>query len=175
MFAGMIRAAGANLLLNTTVNSISKHGSQYSVETTSANELGETSSTEDIYDTVVLAAPFQYADLELEDGLLKHIPDKIPYVRLHVTLFTSPHTLNGTHFNLKEGDTVPSTILTTLPPNTVLEDLKDEAGPAGFFSISTLRPILNPETGANEYLYKIFSPEKITSEQLSVLLGGSGK
>jgi len=177
IFDSMIKASNSNLNLNTTVDSISKSGGSYSVKTTSINDLGEPATSEDVFDTVVLAAPYQYADISMPRDLLKHTPDKIPYVRLHVTLFTSPHKLGGALFGLKEGETVPSTILTTLPQGKVPEDGGDngEAGLAGFFSISTLRPIKNPKTGQKEYLYKIFSPTEFGAKQLSILLEATGK
>lgn len=177
IFDGMIKHSGAYLSLNTTVDSISKSGNSYKIKTTSTNDVGERIATEGLFDTVVLAAPYQYANINMPGDLLKHTPDKIPYVKLHVTLFTSSHTLGGAAFGLKEGEIVPSTILTTLPPGDLPKGEEDigEAGKAGFFSISTLRPVKNPKTGQNEYLYKIFSPTELGGEQLSKFLGTDGE
>jgi len=125
--------------------------------------------------TVILAAPLQFSNIDIEKGLLKVTPDEIPYVKLHVTLFTSNKTLNPIFFNITPGTEVPTTILTTLPPGEEVPANQSEGvGPAGFFSISTLRQLINPETLEKEYLYKIFSPKAVTSEFLSSILGAEG-
>ena len=49
------------------------------------------------------------------------------------------------------------------------------AGSTGFFSISTLRTVINPKTLQKERLYKIFSPAKLTSDFLSNILGAPSK
>jgi prenylcysteine oxidase/farnesylcysteine lyase len=170
IFDNMIKTANATLHLNTTVSGIKKKGGKYQLDISSKNGTGLSGSREQGFDTVVLAAPFQYSDIELEKDLLKRIPDKIPYVHLHVTLFTSIHKLNPLAFNLAPGAEVPDSILTTLPPGEVPSDPENGVGPAGFFSISTLRTLVNPKTIQKEYLYKIFSPREITPDFLSNIL-----
>lgn len=174
IFDQMVQAANVNLLRNTTVNSIVKSNTQYSVKVESVHDDGISTLKEEVFDAVVLAAPFQYAQINFPEKLLKHVPDEIPYVKLHVTLFASPYRLSHLYFGLKETDVMPVSILTTLPPNSVLNGTDDESGPAGFFSISTLRTVSNPKTGETEFLYKIFSPQKITSGFLSGILGVPG-
>jgi len=171
IFDGMINASNATLHLNTTVSGIKKKDRKYHLTTLSKNSTSEATVTkEQAFDTVVLAAPLQFSDIKLEKDLLKHIPDKIPYVQLHVTLFSSIYKLNPLAFNLAPGADVPDTILTTLPPDEIPSDPEDGVGPAGFFSISTLRTLVNPKTIQKEYLYKIFSPRAITPEFLSNIL-----
>jgi len=126
---------------------------------------------EESFDTVVLAAPLQFSGITTEKDLLKHTPDYIPYVKLHVTLFTSPYPLNGAYFNVAPGAEVPTTILTTLPTDEVPENPEKGVGSPGFFSISTLRTVVNPKTLHKEYLYKVFSPEELTFKFLSGILG----
>lgn len=175
IFDNMVTASNATALLNTTVSAIKKRKGRYSIQTATTNSLGQATTNEEPYDTVVLAAPLQYSNISIEKGLLKITPDEVPYVTLHVTLFTSPQTLNPLFFNITPGSDVPNTVLTTLPPGEEVPPKQDEGvGPAGFFSISTLRKLVNPETLENEYLYKIFSPKKLTSEFLSGLLGIEG-
>jgi prenylcysteine oxidase/farnesylcysteine lyase len=164
IFDNMLKFSNATILLNTTVNGVSKKNGRYSITTSSKDA---NLSNEESFDTVVLAAPFQYSGLQLEEGLLKHTPDNIPYVRLHVTLFTSTRTLNPLYFNLAPGEDTPTTILTTLRPDEIPEE---GAGSTGFFSISTLRTLINPKSLEKEHLYKIFSPQKVTSEFLSDIL-----
>ena len=172
IFDGMLKASNANLKLNSTVSNISRHKSRYHVKISSQDAItGETYSNEEPFDTVVIAAPFQYSDIELDEDVLKRTPDKIPYVKLHVTLFTSPCRMNPIYFGLAQDAEVPSTILTTLPPDEGPLDPENGVGSPGFFSISTLRPIINPKTLQKEYLYKIFSPRKVTADFLSGILG----
>jgi prenylcysteine oxidase/farnesylcysteine lyase len=177
IFAGMLNASNASTLLNTAVTSISKSKSKYSLKTSTTDSLtGNLSTNEESFDTIILAAPLQFSQLTLADGLIKHVPDEIPYVTLHVTLFTSPHAINQTFFNLSPKDEVPSSILTTLPKDAPLpEKPEDSVGSPGFFSISTLRTVVNPETLEKEYLYKIFSPKAVTSSFLSEILNVHGK
>ncbi|PMD67362.1 Prenylcysteine oxidase [Hyaloscypha bicolor E] len=172
IFAGMLNASNASTLLNTAVTSISKSKSKYSLKTSTTDSLtGNLSTNEESFDTIILAAPLQFSQLALADGLIKHVPDEIPYVTLHVTLFTSPHAINQTFLNLSPKDEVPSSILTTLPKDAPLsEKLEDSVGSPGFFSISTLRTVVNPETLEKEHLYKIFSPKAVTSSFLSEIL-----
>ena len=173
IFDGMLNASNATVHLNTTVDLIKKIRGKYSLKVSSRHhESDTTTSKEQLFDTVVLAAPFQFSDIELETDLVKRIPDKIPYVKLHVTLFTSTEKLNPIFFGLEPGAEVPDSILTTLPPDTETpNDPTEGVGPAGFFSISTLRTLVNPKTIQKEYLYKIFSPEKVSSSFLSGILG----
>jgi len=171
IFDGMLSASNATVRLNTTVDGVSKQNGKYLIKSSSKNSSSTTKeSQEESFDTVVLAAPLQFSDLEIEKDLLKYTPDNIPYVTLHVTLFTSTRTLNPLFFNLTPSAEVPTTVLTTLQPDEIPLDPEDGCGPAGFFSISTLRTVINPKTLEKEHLYKIFSPRKITSEFLSDIL-----
>ncbi|KAL3426228.1 prenylcysteine oxidase [Phlyctema vagabunda] len=168
IFDSMLKASNATVHLNSTVTNISKQNGKYVIKTSSPDATtGEVNTIEEPYDTVVLAAPLQYSDIEIEEGLLKHTPDKIPYVQLHVTLFATPLTLSPAYFNLAPDAPVPNTILTTTPPKEDLGNSNDGVRKAGFFSISTLRNVINPKSLEEEYLYKIFSPEKLTSDFLS--------
>lgn len=172
IFHHMLKAAGASVLLNTTVTGLKRKNGRYMVQVASHKDsLDAGKTTDKTFDTVVLAAPLQFSGIDVQEDLLKHIPDEIPYVKLHVTLFTSPLKLSGAHFNLKEGAEVPTTILTTLSPDEDPGNRHKIVGKSGFFSISTLRSITNPKTMGKEYVYKIFSPEKVTEEFLSSLFG----
>jgi prenylcysteine oxidase/farnesylcysteine lyase len=175
IFDGMLNSSKALTLLNTTVTSITRSSGKYNIKTStpSLDSPDVLLSNSEPFDTVVLAGPLQYSDISIQKGLLKRIPDSIPYVTLHVTLFTSPHTLSGSFFNLTPGTAVPSTVLTTLPPNVVPANSTHGVGPSKFWSISTLRKVINPTTLEKEYLYKIFSPSPITPSFLSSLLNTS--
>jgi prenylcysteine oxidase/farnesylcysteine lyase len=178
IFDGMLNASNSTILLSTAVDAIAKEKGKYVVKTLSNNATSVADILphhEEAFDTVVLAAPLQYSGIKMEKDFLKHIPDEIPYVNLHVTLFTSLLPLNGAYFNLAPDAEVPTTILTTLPPDEVPADPQHGAGSTGFFSISTLRTVVNPKTLQKERLYKIFSPEKVTAEFLTNILGSPGK
>lgn len=175
IFDGMLRAAGAKVMLNTSVSGIShRKGGAYDVQYQPVNSLDveNEGSQVDEYDTVVLAAPLQFSGIDLSRALT-NLPDRIPYVELHVTLFASPHKLSPLAFNLAGGSSVPEIVLTTLPDGADRGKSGDEAGPVGFFSISTLRKIANPAATPPrmEYLYKVFSPQPLTSEFMARLLG----
>jgi len=170
IFAGMVNASDATIHLNTSVTGVKKSKGKYRVASTKETATS-IQTTDDPFDTVVLAAPLQYSQIEIEKGTLRHTPDAIPYVTLHVTLFTSTKTLNPVYFNLAQDAEAPTTILTTLSPNETTLDPENGVGSPGFFSISTLRTIVNPRTLEKEYLYKIFSPQKVTAEFLSDILG----
>ena len=174
IFDGMLKLSNATVHLNTTVTSVKKTKGKYTLTSSATDPKGVviTNKEEQKFDIIVLASPLQFSGIDIEKDMLKQTPDEIPYVRLHVTLFTSTHKLNPAFFGLAPDAEVPSTVLTTLPPGTETPaDPEDGVGPAGFFSISTLRVVINPKTLQKEYLYKIFSPRKITPVFLSGLLG----
>jgi len=172
IFAAMLNASDAKVRLNTAVTKVKKSKGKYRIMSVPKDTIsGVNIGTEELFDSIVLAGPLQFSDIEIEKGFLKHTPDKIPYVTLHVTLFTSSSTLNPTYFNLAPDAETPTTVLTTLSPDEVPPNPEDGVGSSGFFSISTLRTLVNPRTLEKEYLYKIFSPHKITSDFLSSILG----
>ncbi|KAK6598619.1 prenylcysteine oxidase [Botrytis cinerea] len=173
IFDNMIQSSNATVRLNHTITEISQVRDQekYNVKTITTDATGVSHINEEPFDTIIIAAPLQYADIKMASDLLQHTPDEIPYVTLHVTLFTSPYGLNPAYFNLGPNEQVPTAILTTLPKNIPAPtDPKEFAGPVGFFSISTLRRVINPTTLEYENLYKIFSPRPLTSEFLSSIL-----
>ncbi|KAF7934091.1 uncharacterized protein EAE97_008451 [Botrytis byssoidea] len=173
IFDNMIQSSNATVRLNHTITEISQVRDQerYNVKTITTDAIGVSHINEEPFDTIIIAAPLQYTDIKMSSDLLQHTPDEIPYVTLHVTLFTSPYGLNPAYFNIGPNEQVPTTILTTLPKNIPAPtDPKDFAGPVGFFSISTLRRVINPTTLEYENLYKIFSPRPLTSEFLSSIL-----
>src|SRR4051812_19034903 len=100
IFHNFVEASGANLRLNTTVMNFMKQDGKYLVRTSQTPN----ASNAFAFDAVVLAAPLQFSGIQLPKDIFKHVPDEIPYVKLHVTLFTSPLKLNGAYFNLKDGD-----------------------------------------------------------------------
>lgn len=174
IFAGMLKAAGANVRLDERVSEIHKNGNDtYSVVSPTDDSTGVASQGHtDTFDTVILAAPLQFSDIKFSP-VLPTPPDAIPYVKLQVTLFASRHLLSPAAFNLPDATSVPQVILTTLPPDVDLGSREDGVGPAGFFSLSTLGAVANPSSNPprTEFLYKVFSPKPLTTAFLSSVLG----
>jgi prenylcysteine oxidase/farnesylcysteine lyase len=177
IFEEMVYHSARSVHLSSQVTDIKRHDDgAFSIIAKDAENADNTGPTvSENFDTIILAAPYQFSGLRIEPPP-QHTPDEIPYVNLHVTLFTSPHILYPGAFKLKDSEIVPSVILTTLLEG---EDPGTKpigyAGKAGFFSISTLRTVENPKSGKKEHLYKIFSPEEIDSKFLNKILGVSSK
>ncbi|KAL9003114.1 MAG: hypothetical protein Q9188_003996 [Gyalolechia gomerana] len=182
IFDGMIKSSGANLLLNTSVTSITKNltSNTYAIKSSTHSAPDSHSTNDDnesTYNTIILASPLQFSNISF-DPALPDPPPSIPYVSLHVTLFTSPYSLSPTFCNLPPSSSeeeIPTTILTSTSP-------KNKTIP--FYSISTLRTVTPPirlaggdegddmlcRTRENEFLYKIFSPESMNTSFIHSLL-----
>ncbi|KAF2177414.1 Prenylcysteine oxidase [Zopfia rhizophila CBS 207.26] len=170
IFSHMLKSSSSTLHLNATVKKISKQPNSTYLLTTSSFSASDSPQT---FDTVILAAPLQFSNLVI-DPAPKHVPDQIPYVKLHVTLFASPHKLSPLAFNLAPEKSVPQYVLTTLPPGENYGSDPNGVGTPGFFSISIVGEGLNPHTSPTnrpEYIYKIFSPKRIDEGFLSRVLG----
>lgn len=169
IFEGMLKASRADVRLNTTVASIARNTD----DTLTLTSVPDNSDEEaQVFDEVVIAGPLQYSNLTIHTPL-EHTPGEIPYVTLHVTLFSSPHRLSPKAFNLN--DNLPETILTTLPKGTDLGSDRHGVGPAGFWSISTVQAVRPPSPWENSthekhYVYKIFSPTRPSASFISRLL-----
>ncbi|KAK4542383.1 hypothetical protein LTR36_006840 [Oleoguttula mirabilis] len=170
IFDNMIAAANATTMLETEVSSLERRGDSYLLSYHNAVEKSSLDLRAQLFDAVILAAPYQFADLNVTFAL-PHTPEKIPYVELHVTLLTSPHLLSPAFFGLPVDKPAPKVILTTLPLEEEPKEGADGCGSPGFFSISLLRLVINPHSGQQEYLYKIFSPSPPDSTFLTHLLG----
>ncbi|KAL4980654.1 Prenylcysteine lyase-domain-containing protein [Aspergillus desertorum] len=179
IFDGMLKSAQANVQLNHTVTSIIRNKDN-TVTLTYKDEQSIRQQKAD-FDEAVIAGPYQYSGINISSAP-EHIPDTIPFHKLHVTLFSSPHRLSGKYFNLKNSaDTPPETILTTLPSGTDLGNSEEGVGPAGFWSISTLRTVKAPSNSnyypgdpalkTKHYVYKIFSPTRPNEAFIRDILG----
>jgi len=178
IFANMIGTSAKQHLLSTEVRTIERQqdgtftvGAKMGCCNTEADHPGE-SATSGVFDVIILATPYQFSSIDFTPPI-QFTPETVPYVNLHVTLFTSPHRLSPSAFNLPPDQLVPNAVLTTLPEN---EDSApgnaSQAGSPGFFSISTLRQVTNPsQPDRTEYLYKIFSPTSINATFLARILG----
>lgn len=171
IFDGVLGASAADVRLNTTVTAIVRN--QDGSVSLSSKSNTATVQTHETYDEVVIAGPLQYSDLSIQPPL-EHTPDVIPYVNLHVTLFSSPHRIAPQYFGQDPNSQVPETILTTLPEGLDLGSNPAGVGPSGFWSISTLRTVersTEDSESTPHYVYKIFSPEQPTAEFIAAILG----
>ncbi|KAK0713201.1 Prenylcysteine lyase-domain-containing protein [Lasiosphaeria miniovina] len=180
IFEKMVHKSGAGLLLNTSVVSIglASHDKdtqdrvRYTLEVApSSNSSSSAEKYPLVFDDVVIATPYQFSKIAAGDGVIQHSIDAIPYVQLHVTIFSTPFRFSPAFFGLTDTTAIPGTVLTTLNKDDDPTSGVEGVGKAGFFSISTLRKVQNPKTKKEEYLYKIFSPAAVTPGFLSRLFG----
>lgn len=177
IFNEMVQHSGAHFLGNTTVTSISKvskagEKSKYSIATKDSSKLdAEAESDGVLFDDVIIASPWQFSHIDAGDDVLRHSIEEIPYMQLHVTLFSSPYKLHPEFFGLPPGEKGPSNVYTTLSEDEPAFQGGKGVGKTGFYSISTLRTTTNPKTGGTEFVYKIFSAEEVSASFLSSLLG----
>ncbi|KAG6010567.1 hypothetical protein E4U21_005920 [Claviceps maximensis] len=179
IFEKMVEDSGAAYKPNTTVSSIAFHkdsntpGSipKYMLSTEEAHSKAKATTLQTIFDNVIIASPWQYSDIEVGEGVIKHGIDTIPYMKLHVTLFASPLRLQASYFGLEPGTPAPSNVYTTLGKDEAAQAGPRGVGRTGFYALSTLRTATNPRTQKKEYLYKIFSAEAVNSTFLSAILG----
>lgn len=177
IFAKMVEASNARILLNSSVASIELKESEdpevktpkYILKTVKpGGSASQAKPHKTAFDDVVIAAPYQFSDIKNANDLIEQPIDNIPYATLHVTLFATSFRFSPKFFKQEPGSETPVTVLTTLAEG---EDGTEGAGRAGFYSISLVKTVTNPKTENKEYVYKIFSPEKVTPEFLSSLLG----
>ncbi|RDA89119.1 hypothetical protein CP532_2249 [Ophiocordyceps camponoti-leonardi (nom. inval.)] len=179
IFNHMVRSSGATIRRNTSVTTLSlekgmmKPGAprKYVLSTKETGGSSSASPYPVSFDNVIIATPWQFSEMQADAGVLRQQIDEIPYMKLHVTLFTSPHTLRPEYFNLEPGSKPPSNVYTTLGKDEKPRPGPEGVGRTGFYSISTLRRVRNPKTLQKEFLYKIFSAEEVTPQFLSDVLG----
>ncbi|KAI1103737.1 prenylcysteine oxidase [Jackrogersella minutella] len=179
IFSNMVADSKAHIFLNSSVASITKEKSsaldsgplRYRIDTTRPGTAIEAETYPVAFDDIVLATPYQFSGITYDDDVIAHPVDSIPYVKLHVTLFASPFRFSPEFFNLKPSSKVPISVLTTLGKDDEAKAGPDGVGSAGFYSATLVKVVTNPKTQNAEYVYKIFSPHKVTSKFLSKLLG----
>ena len=162
IFDEAVKRSRARVFLNTAVTEVKKDD-QANYHLTVDDPAVSSSELE--FDNVILAAPYQFTNITFSPPPTI-LPTPIPYVKLHVTLFATPHLISPSFFNipLTSQKLVPNTILTTLP-YTSLESSSSE--PHQFYSISTLKQTTH--NGIPNYIYKIFSPAPLTATFLATL------
>ncbi|KAK9356472.1 Prenylcysteine lyase-domain-containing protein [Lipomyces doorenjongii] len=153
IFEKMLQKSGATVRLGTSVSEIdtsTKSSGKWKISIADSDKVEE-------FDQVIIAAPYYQTGI---GGVPLRIKDA-SYMTLYVTLFTSTKRLSSTYFGLKPGVPVPTMICTTLAD----DDLAGSHTRPWFNSISIIRYI--PER--KEYVYKIFSPSRISPEFLQLI------
>ncbi|ORY67170.1 Prenylcysteine lyase-domain-containing protein [Pseudomassariella vexata] len=180
IFSNMVKSSNAHVYLKTSVTSIGLKPSKqpnapkpkYILKTADAGSDPATSEAyPTAFDDVVIATPYQFSNISHGNGVMQRPIDTIPYATLHVTLFASPFRFSTEFFNLKPGSETPTSVLTTLGQGEEPQPGSAGAGKAGFYSATLVKKATNPKTTQTEYIYKIFSPNELTPEFLSSLLG----
>ena len=179
IFSNMVKSSSAAFYPDTTVTSIKTQKNEdadaasekYTIATQKTGSEDEAEAYPTAFDKVIVAGPWQYGGIEVPADFIQPAIDEIPYVQLHVTLFTSPSKLSPAYFNLTADQEAPTTVLTTLHPESEAAPGSGAAGKSEFFTVSIHRAVKNPRTSGTEYLYKIFSPKPVDAALLSKLLG----
>ncbi|AEO68308.1 uncharacterized protein THITE_2145487 [Thermothielavioides terrestris NRRL 8126] len=179
IFSEMARRSSAFLALNTTVVAIDKGEDaasdrpRYTLQTTSGIAPDDTTTYPVAFDNVIIATPYQFSGMSAGLGVLDSPIEAVPYVELHVTIFTSPSWFSPRFFGLRSSQKPPGLVLTTLASTDTPDSGVAGAGKAGFFSLSNIGKAINPKTLREENVYKVFSPEALTPDFLSRLLGST--
>ncbi|GAP85082.1 putative prenylcysteine oxidase [Rosellinia necatrix] len=175
IFANMVNASGADVHLSSTVTSIALNAEKkYEITTGQQEKDGNSKAAKSHpaeFDDVIIATPWQFANISASEDVIQHPIDTIPYAKLHVTLFASPYKFSPAFFKMPPASNVPVSVLTTLSADEEAQPGGAGAGKAGFYSATLQRIVMNPRTHNPEYVYKIFSPEAVTPDFLSELLG----
>ncbi|KAK9451661.1 Prenylcysteine lyase-domain-containing protein [Limtongia smithiae] len=157
IFDSMLKKSEAVVLLDTTVTKVGKCPEESGKKWMIARSASDGDVVE-YFDQVIIAAPYHQTGLGSLSSEISE-PAEVPYMKLYVTLVASTKRLGGKYFGLDESTDVPTMILTTLPA-------KGESHmPPIFNSISIVKYI--PER--KEYVYKIFSPTRMTPAFLQLV------
>jgi len=115
LFGGFARASGAEILLRTEVTKLRRLGGKDEKYELSYCSVATNETTTDIFDAVIIAAPFHQTNIVTSPSNLNSAIPPQPYVRLHVTFVaTNASSPASKLFNRKFGDpAVPRTVYST--------------------------------------------------------------
>ena len=160
IFAGLLDHSNAKVHLRTTVTAIQKDEDGWRLDVEDTQEPGNFGTTKP-FDAVIVAAPHKSTKISFPSSSAKVPP--VPYVHLHVTLLatTSPSP-SPAYFNLPEGSTVPSMILTSA------EASRQGAPGPDFNSLNYLQKV---SANREEWVVKIFSKKRVEDDWLEKVFG----
>lgn len=173
LFEDMVKASQAEVMLNATALGLRKTNWGGWVIASQVNDNTDLDFQE--FDSVILAAPYQLAGLEIKGDRLEYVPDELEYASVHVTLFQSRHKLSSAYFDLN-GE-VPEVILTTLGTDELADRAgrtgSEGVGRVGFYSVTNVKRVSKLIQGVivEEFLYKVVSPAKLEDKIIHELLG----
>ena len=160
IFAAFLDRANAKVHLNTTVTSIEKDGDGWKLDVEDTQDPSNFGTTKP-FDAIIVAAPHDSTNITFPSSSAAVPP--VPYVHLHVTLFTTTSpSPNPAYFNLSEGSTVPSMILTSA------EGFRHGGPEPDFNSMNYLQQV-SPDK--EEWVVKIFSKQRIEDDWLAGVFG----
>ncbi|KZT02930.1 uncharacterized protein LAESUDRAFT_762360 [Laetiporus sulphureus 93-53] len=168
IFEEFVKWSNASVNLETAVTAL-KH------DEASGAWLLSTADSRQAYRAVILATPFHSTNISLfPEALAESFPEQ-PYVRLHVTLLSTPApSPNSAYFGLG-AHSAPTTLLTTA--NAVREG----TGAEPEFNSLTYRGKVRAADGGpwageagEEWVVKIFSKKRLTDEWLENTFGKFG-
>lgn len=171
IFEQFLKRSGASVHLNTTVTALDydRDTALWHVSTQ------EQSPVPHAYRAVVLAAPYHQASIKISP--VAEVPPPQPYVRLHVTLLTTPSkTPNPARFRMNDSR-VPTYVMTS--HNGVRQGSSTEPDFVALAFHGQLKN-MNREEGlfqgdhSEEYVMKIFSLRTLSEEWLESMFGKVG-
>ncbi|TFK36786.1 Prenylcysteine lyase-domain-containing protein [Crucibulum laeve] len=155
IFEQFLKRSGANVLLNTTVESVFPKSASSHLWTVRSGR----GSVD--YKAVILAAPYSSTGIAFPLSISSQIP-KQPYVHLHVTLLTTTSpTPSPEYFAMSQSSVVPRMMLTTY------QGVRNGGKEPQFNSLS-----YHGLVREGEWAVKIFSKERITDEWLNNIFKG---
>ena len=160
IFAGFLNRSNAKVHLRTTVTAIQKDDDGWRLDIEDTQKPGNFGTTKP-FDAVIVAAPHKSTNISFPSSSAKVPP--VPYVHLHVTLFTTTSpSANPAYFNLPEGSTIPSMIITSA-------EATRQGGPEpDFNSMNYLQQV---SADRQEWVVKIFSKKRIGDDWLETVFG----
>ena len=160
IFAAFLDRSNAKVHLNTTVTGLEKDGNGWKLDVEDTKNPGKFGTTK-AFDAVIVAAPHGSTNINFPSSSAEVAP--VPYVHLHVTLFTTTSpSPNPAYFNLPEGTSVPSMILTSAEGSR-------NGGPGPDFNSMNYLQRVSPEK--EEWVVKIFSKKRIEDDWLENVYG----
>lgn len=169
----MIKASQAEVMLNATVLGLRKF--DWGGWVLASQVAGSPDLDFREFDSVVLAAPYQFAGLEIKGNRLEYVPDELEYASVHVTLFKSRRKLSPAYFDLN--DEVPEVVMTTLGTDELASRAgrtgSEGVGRVGFYSVTSVKRVSSLIHGVivEEFLYKVVSPAELEDKVIYELLG----
>lgn len=120
-----------------------------------------------MFDAVIVAAPFFPNDFEFENTKVRTTPRYIDYVNQHITWFTSSVEPDRDALGINATSPFPDRVIMRAP-----RSWPHPRGGQGFVEISDLGVISHRNTRVDQHLYRVLSEGRLEDRHLVVLLNG---